>query len=315
MPYPSISSAALTRILDALEVSLPTTAKALAKATRLGPSTVTRAVSTCLAHDILHSETGMSPDSGRPCRLLFPDKNLLLPLLTLTREYGVIRVLDMNLTPMATATVELYPASPPEESARLLARRLLILLRGCGKGAVTAPVLVTDGTLPTHVLRDELAHSLGQAPLAILSHGEAVARAVKSLPLPTEAKSLLFASVGEGAHACLLLKEGDGLWHPSPLGNGLTHTLLRTLRTAEPSSEGIRRGTAVFLTELCRFLCPDLIYIEDGRSIIPNGSFYTPLLPDGVEILVSHAKNGLTMSEQGVALTGRRILWDKILLG
>ncbi|MBR6781759.1 MAG: hypothetical protein IKM33_00985 [Clostridia bacterium] len=314
MPYPSISPAALTRILDALEASLPTTGKALAEATGLGQSTVTRAISACLSHGILRSETGISPDSGRPCRVLSPAKNLLLPVLTVTREYGAVRVLDMELSPMASATVELYPASPPEESARLLARRLLTLLRGCGEGAVTAPVLLTDGTLPSKILRDVFTHALGKSPLAVTGQGEAVAWAVKSRKLPRAAASLLFASIGEGTHACLLLKDGEGLWHPSSLGDSLTHTLLRTLRSTESSAEGIRRSTAVFLTDLCRFLCPDLIYVEDARSILPDGSFYTPLLPDGVDILISHAEGGLTMAERGAALAGRRMLWDKILL-
>ena len=312
---PSISPAALSRILDALEVSLPTTRRGLAEATGLGQSTVDRAVTTCLTHSILRCETGISPDSGRPCRLLHPDTSLLLPILTMTHEYGIIRVLDMDLTPVATATVELYPASPPEESARLLARRLLTLLRGCGKKAVTSPVLVTDGSLPTTILRDVMTHTLGQAPLSVMGHGEAVARAVKSRSLPEAAESLLFVFVGEGAHACLLLKDREGLWHPSPLGDSLTPTLLRTLRSAEASAEGIRRSAAVFLTDLCRFLRPDLLCVEDGRSILPDAHFYSFLLPDGVEILVSHAKGELTKAEIGAALAGRRMVWDKILLG
>lgn len=313
MPHPSISPTALSHILDGLETTLPTTTKALAKATGLGQSTVSRAVSACLTHGILVSETGVSPDSGRPCHLLFPANGLLLPLLTLTREHGVIRVLNMDLTPIATSTVELYPASPPEESARLLARRLLTLLRGCGKGAVTAPALVSDGVLPTHILENELAHALGQAPLTILTHGEAVARAIKGCPLPAEAGSLLFAFVGAGVHACLLLKNGDGSWHPSPLGNSLTHTLLRALHASPSSSESIRRGATVFLTDLCRFLYPDLILVEDERGILPDGSFYTPLLPDGVDILIEYAEDELTTVEQGAALVGRRMLWDRIL--
>lgn len=310
----SISPTALSHVLDALEVSLPTSRRALAEATGLGQSTVNRAVSTCITHGILVSETGMSPDGGRPCPVLFPAKNLLLPVLTLTREYGVVRVLDMELSPIATATVELYPATPPEESARLLARRLLTLLRGCGTKTVTAPILVTDGTLPADILQDVFTHALGLSPLAIMSREEAVARAAGGSLPPLSAKSLLFASVGEGSHACLLLRDGESLWHPSPLGDSLTHTLLRTLRSAE-SAEGIRRSTAVFLTDLCRFLRPDLIYVEDGRSILPDSSFYTPLLPDGVDILVSHTDGGLTVAEQGAALVGRRMLWDKILLG
>ena len=303
---PSISPTALSRILDGLEVSLPTTRGALSEVTGLGRSTVNRAVSACLTHGILVPETG---------HLLVPRNNFLIPVVTVTREHGTIRILDMDLTPVATATVKLSPASTPDESAHILARRLLTLLRGFSEKSVTAPILVTDETLPARILRDELGHSLGQAPLAVMKHAAAVARAITRSPLPTEAKSLLFASIGEGTHACLLLKNEDGLWHPSPLGDSLTPTLLRTLRTLEPSSEGVRRGTAVFLTDLCRFLCPDLIYVEDGRRILPDGEFYKPLLPDGVDILIRHTKDDLTMSELGGALTGRRMLWDKILFG
>ena len=35
----------------------------------------------------------------------------------------------------------------------------------------------------------------------------------------------------------------------------------------------------------------------------------------GVDVLVSHGDESLTVSELGGALTGRRMLWDKILLG
>ena len=55
---PSISPAALSLILDALEVSLPTTRRAVAEATGLGQSTVNRAVSACLTHSILRYEIG-----------------------------------------------------------------------------------------------------------------------------------------------------------------------------------------------------------------------------------------------------------------
>ena len=302
---PSISPAALSRILDGLEVSLPTTRKTLSEVTGLGRSTVNRAVSACLNHGILVSEAG---------HLLVSDNKFLLPVVTVTGEHGVIRVLNMDLTPIATSTVELYPASPPEESARLLARRLLTLLRGCGKGAVTAPVLVSDGALPTHILENELAHALGQAPLTVVDEDQAVARGIKGSPLSTEAESLLFASVGGGAHACLLLKDEEGIWHPSKLGDNLTHTLLHTLHATE-SPEGVRRGMMAFLADLCRFLCPDLILVEDGRSILPDSEFYKPLLPDGVDVLVIHGDESLTVSELGGALTGRRMLWDKILLG
>ena len=126
---------------------------------------------------------------------------------------------------------------------------------------------------------------------------------------------MLFLSVGKSSHACLLLRSEADTWCPSPLGRGLSHSLTRTLRTTEPSAEGVVRVTAVFLTDLCRFLTPDLIYVEDPRGLLPDKDFFRPLLPDGMEILIDHAPRDLIRAEYGAALTGRRLLWNKILLG
>ena len=316
----SVSPAALSLVLDALETECPITRKSLAKVTGLGLSTVGRALSACMTHGILSCEAGIDPDGGRPCRTYTPAGGLLLPLLTLTRSHGCIRILDTTLHPAHTAVTELHPAAPTEEAARILARRLVIMLRGCNHGSVASPVLLTDPSLPSSVLRDSITHTLGTPPLTLLSHEEAVARALGCVGIPRTASSVLFLSVGEGAHACLLLREGAGKWCPSPLGRGLTHTLTRTLRAAEPCAEGARRATVVFLTDLCRFMTPDLIYVEDPRGILPDKDFFAPLLLDGVRILVGGTGNGrptdsLTMAERGAALVGRRMLWDRILMG
>ena len=313
---PTLSPAALSLVLDALEGTAPATRKALSEATALGLSTVTRAASVCVSRGILRYEQSTDPVSGRPCRILTPTEGLLLPVLTLTRDYGWVRALDMAFIPVGTATVEFNPTSPPEDRARLLSRRCLTLLRGCGgAGDVTAPVLLVGQGLPAVILRETVNDTVGTSPLAVLSHGEAVARSMTAKPIPANAASLLFLSVGKNTHACLLLRDGDGRWYPSPLGEGLTHTLTKTLSASDASKEGLRRGAAVFLTDLCRFMRPDLIYIEDPRGALPDGSVFAPLLPDGVEVVVRPVENDLTVAEEGAGLIGRRLLWDKILQG
>ena len=314
---PSISSAALSHVLDALEVSCPITRRALAEATGLGLSTVGRALSTCVSHGILTNKMGTDPTVGRACSAYIPAEGLLLPLLTLTRGHSTIRILDTALNPVHTAVTELHPAAPTEEAVRILSRRLVALLRGySGRDHrhVASPILLADNDLPAEVLRDTVTHALGTAPLAILRHEDTVARALGRMGTPKAADSILFLSVGEHPHACLLLRDGAGEWSPSSLGRGLTHTLTRTLRAADSSAEGVRRATAVLLTDLCRFLSPDLIHVEDPRRILPDNDFFAPLLPDGVGILVGGG-DGLTIAEYGAALTGRRMLWDKILIG
>ena len=306
---------AISLVLNTLESRSTATVRSLSEATGLGQSTVTRAVAVCVSHGILQYRVGVDPASGRPCRILFPAKGLLLPALTLTRGYGSVRVLDMGLSPMGTTVTALHPASPPEEAARLLCRRCVTLLRGCQGGlTVTSPILLAGEGFSPAALRETAADILGVPPLAVVGHGEAVARAMSVRPFPSDVSSLLFLSVGQDAHACLLLRDGTGQWSPAPLGEPLTATLHRSLRGAEPSAEGIRRGVAVFLTELCRFLRPDLLYMEDPRGVLPDGAMLASLLPEGIEVTVRHAE-GLTVAEEGAALLGRRMIWDKILFG
>ena len=313
---PSVSSAALSLLLDTLETAVPTTRKALAASTGLGLSTVTRAVSACVTHGVLRYETSISPDSGRPCRTICPAEGLLLPLLTLTRSHGSVRILDMNLDPVGSTATELHPEAPPEEGARILSRRLLSLLGSLeDRSRVAAPVLLTDRELSASLSADTITSALGTAPLAILSWEEAIAHTLNRASLPRSTDSLLFLSVGEVEHACLLLRDGKGRWTPSALGEGLTSTLTRSLRTSPPSVDGVRRGTAVFLTDLCRFLRPRLVYVEDPRGLLGDGGFLTSLLPEGMEVLISPAEGKLTMAQRGAALAGRRLLWDRILQG
>lgn len=311
---PAVSPSALTSVLDTMEVCEAATLRSLSRATGLGLSTVTRAAEVCTTHGILHYKTGIDPGSGRPCRILMPADGLLLPILTLTHGYGSVRAITMELEALGTAVTELHPATPPEEAARLLSRRCMTLLRGCsGSLHVTAPILLAEGMSPT-VLREAVADVLGTPPLGIIAYGETVARAMTVRSFPAEATSLLFFSVGAGAHACLLLRDGKGIWHSSSLGNGLTVTLARALRSTDPSAEGVRRAVATLLADLCRFLRPDIICLEDPRGVLPDGSAYTPLLPDGVQVTVER-REGMTVAELGAALSGRRMLWDKILFG
>ena len=311
---PSVSPAALSLVLNALETSFPITRRSLSKDLGLGLSTVTRALSTCVSYGILTCEAGTDPESGRPCRAYVPTKGLLLPLLTLSHGSGAVRVLDTSLSPARTAVTELHPSAPPEEAARILSHRLLTMLRGCTSDEnVVSPVLLADSELPVGVLQNAVTHTLGKAPLAVISPEDGIARAMRHSHFPREVTSMLFLSVGESSHACLLLRSETDTWSPSPLGRGLSHSLTRALRGAEPSSEGVVRVTAVFLTDLCRFLTPDLIYVEDPRGLLPDKDFFLPLLPDGMEILVDHAPRDLILAEYGAALAGRRMVWDKIL--
>jgi hypothetical protein len=146
-----------------------------------------------------------------------------------------------------------------------------------------------------------------------MTHGEAVARAMTVKDRSRKDTSLLFLSVGGDAHACLLLRDGSGRWISSSLGENLTHTLSHTLRGTVPSAEALRRVTAVFLTDLCRFLRPDRIWIEDPRGVFSDSGMITALLPRDVEVTVASQRDGLSVAEEGAALTGRRMLWDQIL--
>ena len=70
-------------------------------------------------------------------------------------------------------------------------------------------------------------------------------------------------------------------------------------------------STAVFLTELCRFIRPDRIEIEDPRGAFPDGGVLASLLPMEAEVVSN--RDGLTVAEEGAALAGRRMLWEKVL--
>lgn len=311
---PAVSPSALSSALDAVETHAAVTLRALSEVTGLGLSTVTRAAEVCATRGILRYEAGVDPVSRRPCRILAPADGLLLPVLTLTRGYGAVRVVSMSSETVGATVTELHPASPPEEAARLLCRRCLTLLRGCSGGrSVTAPILLTDSASAL-LLGGAVADVLGVPPLGVVRYGEAVARVMAVRSFPAEAASLLFLSVGADPHACLLLRNSAGAWRPSSLGDGLTDTLTRDLRSTAPSAEGVRRAIAAFLTELCRFLRPDLIYMEDPRGVLPDEGVFASLLPDGIEVTVRHAE-GLTVAEEGAALLGRRMIWDKILFG
>jgi hypothetical protein len=146
-----------------------------------------------------------------------------------------------------------------------------------------------------------------------MSRGEAVARSMTVKERSRKDTSLLFLSVSEEPHACLLLRGGNGRWMPSSLGENLTNTLFRSLR-GTVSAEALRRGTAVFLTDLCRFLRPDRIWIEDPRGVFSDSGMITALLPRDAEVTVLSPRDGLTVAEEGAALAGRRMLWEQILL-
>ena len=311
---PAISPAALALVLDAMESVSPATVKALSETTGLGQTTVARAVSLCRPRGVLAYRKSTDPVSGRPCRALVPAAGLLLPLLTVTGNTGVIRVVDMELKPVGTAVAELDPTAPPEEAARLLTHRCLAMLRGVRcSGRVTAPVLIMRQGLFAEILQEAVTDTLGIRALSLMSHGEAVARAMTVKDRFHKDASLLFLSVDRDAHVCLLLRDGSGRWISSSLGENLTHTLSRALRGTVPSAEALRRGTAVFLTDLCQFLRPDRIWIEDPRGVFSDSGMITALLPRDVEVTVASQRDGLTVAEEGAALTGRRMLWDQIL--
>ena len=120
---PALSPAALSRILDALESVSPTTVKALSEATGLGQTTVARAAALGVSRGALAYKKSTDPASGRSCRAFVPAKGLLLPILTLTRGHGSVRVVDTELNPVGTAVTEPDPTAPPDAAARLLARR------------------------------------------------------------------------------------------------------------------------------------------------------------------------------------------------
>jgi hypothetical protein len=311
---PAISPAALALVLDAMESVSPATVKALSEAAELGQTTVSRAAALCRSRGVLAYRKSTDPVSGRPCRALVPATGLLLPLLTVTRDTGIIRAVNMGLKPVGTAVTELDPTAPPEEVARLLTRRCLALLRGLGgSGHVTSPILLAEPGPSARVLREAVADTLGVQPLVVMSRGEAVARSMTVKERSCKDTSLLFLSVSEEPHACLLLRDGNGRWMPSSLGENLTHTLFRSLR-GTVSAEALRRGTAVFLTDLCRFLRPDRIWIEDPRGVFSDSGMITALLPRDVEVTVLSPHDGLSVSEEGAALAGRRMLWEQILL-
>jgi hypothetical protein len=312
---PAISPAALALVLDAMESVSPATVKALSEAAELGQTTVARAAALCRSRGVLAYRKSTDPVSGRPCRALVPATGLLLPILTITGDTGIIRAVNMGLKPVGTAVTELDPTAPPEEVARLLTRRCLALLRGLGgSGHVTSPILLAEPSPSARVLREAVADTLGVQPLVVMSRGEAVARSMTVKERSRKDTSLLFLSVSEEPHACLLLRGGNGRWMPSSLGENLTHTLSRALHGTVSSAEALRRGTAVFLTDLCRFLRPDRIWIEDPRRIFSDSGMITALLPWDVEVTVASQCDGLSVAEEGAALAGRRMLWEQILL-
>lgn len=309
----ALSVSALSLVLDALEQGTPATRRSLADSTGLGLSTVTRAVTAYRSCGILRAKSGTDPVSGRACSLFYPADGILMPVVSVSPSHGVIRVLDTDLTPVGTAVTEFFPASHPDDMSRILAHRCRALLRGCsrqGEIGVAAPILLTADGLCEDTLCRAMENALGLPPLGVMSYGEAVARALRRLSLPFEGDSLLLVSVGEPWHACLLLRDGEGKWKPSSLGEGLTTALTRTVRDSRGS---VRRGVAVFLSELCRYLRPDGILLEDFRKVLPEGGGMESLLPAWVKLTVYAGRDGLSLSEEGAALAGRRMLWDQIL--
>ncbi len=317
---PSVSAAALRLVLDALETEGTHTRRSLAEATHLSDSTVSRAIRLGIRRGLLIRQEGADPVSGRPCRHILPAHGLLMPLLSLYPHHGSLRVLNMGLTPEGSTSVELNPAFTPEENLRLLCRRGLPLLRGLAERtglSVTAPVLVTDNpSSHTASLAACLTDTVGLPPLLMPDRDDCIARALSAGALPRErdAASALFMRVGNGDHACILLRAPQGGWTVSSLGRRLTPRLRRALPASNCPQELLRRSVIDLLVELCRFLCPDLILLEDTRGILPTEAEWRGILPEESPVVIlSPGEGGLTLAERGAALLGRRALWDRIL--
>lgn len=317
---PSVSSPALRLVLDALETEGTHTRRSLAEATRLSDSTVSRAIRLGIRRGLLIRKEGADPVSGRPCRHILPAPGLLIPLLSLYPHHGSLRVLNPGLIPEGSTSVELNPAFTPEENLRLLCRRGLPLLRGMATRtglSVTSPILVSDkASAPAATLAACLTDTVGLPPLLMPDRDDCIARALSAgaLPQKRDAASALFMRVGNGDHACILLRTPQGGWTVSSLGHRLTPGLRRTLPASNCPPELLRRSVIDLLAELCRFLSPDIILLEDARGILPTEEEWRRLLPEGSPVVIlSPGEGGLTLAERGAALLGRRALWDRIL--
>lgn len=312
-----VSHATLTHVLDTLESRGPTALRELSEGMEISPSTAARAVGRLTESGILTLSEGRDPQSGRIRRVASPAPAAVLSVLSLRRGKGYIRALDCGLNHLGTAITELNPAVPPEENLRLLCRRGMTLLRGCAGASglpVAAPVLLVEEETPNRgALTEAVADAMGVAPLAVISDQEAIARGLRREALPQSVASLLFLRVGEGDRTALLLRAGGG-WVASPLGRGLTATLGQYLPSAGSSCEAVRRGAVGFLADLCRFLTPDLVMMEDARGCLPDAEVVGGLLPHGVEVRLRIADaDTLSMAEVGAALLGRRMLWDSLI--
>lgn len=316
--HTAVSPSALSRVLDAMDGRDTVTLRALSEQTGLGATTVSRAVQKATRLGILSIDEGTDPVSGRPCHTVAPAASVILPILTLNQGCGTVRATDPRLTPLGCAVSELNPAMAPEENLRLLCRRGMALLRGCAHGTgwgVSAPVLVTDTESAIQSgLSEAIAAVMGVPPMVSLTYGEAIARGLSAMDLPRKASTLLFLRTGEGAFACILCRDGAFRWQESPLGRSLSAVLSRYPASAGGAEGAIRWGAVSFVTDLCRFLSPDLLVWEDPRHDGPSEEALRPLLPGGISIAVHKTPaHGLSLAEYGAALTGRRILWDKLL--
>lgn len=308
-----VSSPALRRVLAAMEPSHPLPLRGLAEVTGLSPSTIARAVAELTAWGILAEDEGTDPLSGRPCRVILPAPVAVLPVLAVSMAHGQAIASDLAAHTLGTASVELDPALPPEEGLRMLCRRAMPLLRGCAAAtglSVCAPILLTDRAEAYSA--EAVTDTLGLSPLVAVGYGEAVAAALPCQPISPKAASLLHVHGGDRRVTLLTGQEGEG-WRVSPLGSRLTQALARYTDGAR-SPDALRKGAARFLKELCAFLSPDCILAEDPTGVLPSPAEATLLLPDGTAWIRREAdERGIPLAVLGALITGRRLLWEKIL--
>ena len=153
-------------------------------------------------------------------------------------------------------------------------------------------------------------------PSRCITSEEASATEMRYLPEGRDARSVLHLRTGEVCSVMILTRaNADDLrspFVPSPWAAGLGQTLQSYTKGCYPLTINWWKQVAVFLRDLCRFVCPDCAVVEFDRDHTVS-RLLRSALPSTVKLVrVNYALNTPSLAHRGALRLTRRAMWDSM---